>query len=294
MTQLANVIVGAVVPACIYALIAVGFVLTYRATRVFNFAQGSFVFIGALLFVSVLDSTGSVLAASVVSIVVSMAIGAATYLVMIRPLAGKGVFVMVMVTLILGTAFLDGIIALIWGVKVYPVNLPPEFRTPILLPFGATTDGVGVATFLVTGLTIGGIAAYLKYARFGIEMRAAAESTILASYSGVPVVATAAASWAIAFGMAGLAGIATAAHTTVDQNIVSLGLYAFPAIILGGMDSVPGALIGSFALALVTSATATFVPSGAIYTDVVAYVFMLVVLMIRPYGLFGTREFRRL
>ena len=294
MTELANVLVGAIVPACIYSLIAVGFVLIYRATRVFNFAQGQFVFIGALLFVSSYNTFNSFFLAGIISIVVSMGIGAAMYLVMIRPLTGKGVFIMVMVTQILGTAFLDGIIAVVWGVNVYPVNIPSEFHQSIALPFGATTDLVGIITLLGTTITIGGVALFLKYSRIGIEMRASAESPILASYSGVRVVATSTVSWALAFGMASLAGIATAAHSTVDSSIASLGLFAFPAIILGGLDSVIGALIGSYALALVVEATATYVPSGGLYTDVAAYVFMLVVLMIRPYGLFGTREFRRL
>lgn len=294
MSQLANVIVGAVAPACIYSLIAVGFVLIYRATRVFNFAQGQFVFIGALLFVTAFDRFGSLVIAGLISLVVSMLIGAVMYLVMIRPLAGQGIFIMVMVTLILGTTFLDGVIAIIWGVNVYPLNISAIYRQAIPLALGANTDAVDIATFAGTCITIGGIALFLKYSRIGIEMRAAAESTILASYAGVGVVTTATLSWAVAFGMASLAGIATAAHSPVDSSIEGLGLYAFPAIILGGMDSVVGALIGAFALALVRGATAAYVPSGGLYTDVAAYIFMLVVLLVRPYGLFGTKEFRRL
>lgn len=294
MSQLANVIVGAIAPACIYSLIAVGFVLIYRATRVFNFAQGQFVFIGALLFVTSYDRFGSLVIAGLISLVVSMLIGAAMYLMMIRPLAGQGIFIMVMVTLILGTTFLGGVIAIIWGVNVYPLNISAIYRHAIPLALGANTDAVDIATFVGTGVTIGGIALFLKYSRIGIEMRAAAESTILASYSGVGVVTTATLSWAVAFGMASLAGIATAAHSPVNSSIEGLGLYAFPAIILGGMDSVVGALIGAFVLAIVRGATAAYVPSGGLFTDVAAYIFMLVVLLVRPYGLFGTKEFRRL
>ena len=216
MSQLANVIVGAIAPACIYALVAVSFVLIYRSTRVFNFAQGQFVFIGALLFVTAYNHFGSLILAALISVVVSMLIGAVMYLVMIRPLAGQGVFIMVMVTLILGTSFLDGVIAIIWGVDVYPLNIPAKFIQAIQLPFGTTTDAVNVATFILTAVIIGGVALFLKYSRIGTEMRASAESTILASYSGVSVVITSAVSWALAFGMAGLAGIATAAQAPVD------------------------------------------------------------------------------
>ena len=264
MNELASVIIGAVAPACIYSLIAVSFVLIYRSTRVFNFAQGQFVFIGALLFVTAYDRFGNLIVAAVIAVAVSMVIGAVMYLGMIRPLAGQGVFIMVMVTLILGTTFLDGVIAIIWGVNVYPLNIPIAFRQAIPLVLGTNTDLVDIATLVLTIVVIGGIALFLKYSRIGTEMRAAAKSTILASYSGVSVVITSAVSWALAFGMAGLAGIATAAQSPVDSSIVSLGLYAFPAIILGGMDSVIGALIGAFVLALVRGATAAYVPSGGL------------------------------
>ena len=293
MNELAAVAVGAVAPACIYALIAVGFVLIYRATRIFNFAQGQFVFISALLFVTAYNHFGSLIVAGVISLSVSMAIGAVMYLVLMRPLQGQSIFIMVMVTLILATSFLNGIIAIIWGVNVYPLNIH-GYRTSIPLFLGTHTDAIDITTVVGTIVVIGGIALFLRYARFGIEMRAAAESTLLASYSGVGVLWTATISWAVAFGTCALAGIATAARSPVDSSITDLGLYAFPAIILGGLDSVPGAIIGAYALAIVRGATAAYVPSGGLYTDVAAYIFMLVILMVRPYGLFGTREFRRL
>jgi branched-chain amino acid transport system permease protein len=210
-----------------------------------------------------------------------------------RPLQGQSIFIMVMVTLILATSFLNGIIAIIWGVNVYPLNIH-GYRTSIPLFLGTHTDAIDITTVVGTIVVIGGIALFLRYARFGIEMRAAAESTLLASYSGVGVLWTATISWAVAFGTCALAGIATAARSPVDSSITDLGLYAFPAIILGGLDSVPGAIIGAYALAIVRGATAAYVPSGGLYTDVAAYIFMLVILMVRPYGLFGTREFRRL
>lgn len=293
MNELAQVLVDAFAPASIYALIAVGFVLIFRATRVFNFAQGQFVFIGALMFVSAYNTTNSFLLAVLISVVISTLIGAAMYLGLIRPLTGQGVFTMVMVTLVLGTTIINGIIAIIWGVNVYPLDLPID-RSAIPLPFGTHTDLVDIYTIAAAVIVIGAIALFLKYARFGVEMRAAAASPILASYSGVNVLSTATVSWGVAFATAALAGIATSARSPVDSTIISLGLYAFPAIILGGMDSVIGALVGSYLLAVVQGATATYVPQGGLYVDVASYVFMLIVLLIRPYGLFGTKEFRRL
>ena len=122
VNQLAAIAVGVICPSCIYALIAVGFVLIYRATRIFNFAQGQFVFISALLFVTAYNHFGSLILAGFISLAVSMVIGAVMYLVLMRPLQGQSIFIMVMVTLILATSFLNGIIAIIWGVNVYPLN----------------------------------------------------------------------------------------------------------------------------------------------------------------------------
>lgn len=293
MSQLPSVLVDAIAPASIYGLIAVGFVLIFRATRVFNFAHGQFVFIGALLFVSAYNHFGSFPISALISVGASMLIGAAMYLVLMRPLTGQGVFTLVMVTLVLGTAVINGVIAVIWGVQVYPLNLSVS-RSAIPLPLGTQTNVTDIVTVCTALITIGAIAVFVKRSRFGVEMRAAAESPVLASYSGVNVVSTATVSWAIAIGTAALAGIATAARSPVDSTIISLGLYAFPALILGGMDSIIGALIGSYLLAVVQGGTATYVPEGGLYVDVASYVFMLVVLMVRPYGLFGTPEFRRL
>jgi branched-chain amino acid transport system permease protein len=293
VNQVAGVLVGALAPAAIYSLIAVGFVLIFRATRVFNFAQGQFVFIGALLFVSAYERFHSFAFAVILAIAVTMVLGAAMYMGLMRPLTGQGVFTMVMVTLILGTAILNGIIAIIWGYNIRPFNMPVD-RRPIALPFGTHTDRLDLATIAVAAVVIGAFALFLRRSRFGIEMRAAAGSPILASYAGVNIVRTANVSWAVAFAMATLAGIATAVRMPVDYHIIALGAYTFPAIILGGMDSVIGALVGSYLLAVVQGATATFVPQGGLWVDVSSYFFMLVVLMIRPYGLFGTKEFRRL
>lgn len=293
MNQVAGVLVGALAPSAIYALIAVGFVLIFRATRVFNFAHGQFVFVGALLFVSSYETFHSFPLALVISIAVNMGLGALMYLGLMRPLTGQGVFTMVMVTLILGTAILNGIIAIIWGYNIRPFNMPVD-RTPINLPLGTHTDLVDLLTVGISALVIAGIALFLRRSRFGIEMRAAAESPVLASYAGVNVVRTATVSWALAFAMATLAGVATAARAPVDYHIIAIAAYTFPAIILGGMDSVIGALVGSYLLAVVQGATATFIPQGGVWVEVSPYVFMLIVLMIRPYGLFGTKEFRRL
>jgi branched-chain amino acid transport system permease protein len=295
MNDLASVIVGSVAPASIYALISLGFVLIYRATRVFNFIHGQLVFIGALLFVTTFNRIdhSSIWLPLVVSIAVSLVIGGALYQVFMRPLTGQGVFTMIMVTLILGTTMVNGVIAMVWGTQIYPIDLKID-RTAIALPFGAFTDRKDIVTILVSAITISAIAALLKFSRFGIQMRAAAESPMLASYAGVNVSLISTVTWAIATGAAALAGIATGARAPIDFNIINLGLYAFPAIILGGLDSVIGALIGSYLLALVQTATATYVPLGGLYVDVASYVFMLVVLMVRPYGLFGTKELRRL
>jgi len=294
MSQLPEVVVGSLGPAAIYSLISLGFVLIYRSTRVFNFIHGQLVFVGALIFVSAYDHLDSSFPLAVIIAIGScLAIGALLYFFFIRPLTGQGVFTMIMVTLVMGTAVVNGLIAMTWGTKIYPFQ-PVIDRAAIALPLGAYTDRISLITIVVAVIIIGGTALALRYSRFGIEMRAAAENPTLASYCGVNVVLTGAASWSFATGVAAVAAIAAASITPIDFNIINLGLYAFPAIILGGMDSVVGALVGSVLLAVIQTGTATYVPKGGLYVDVASNVFMLVVLMVRPYGIFGTKEFRRL
>lgn len=291
MSKIPEILVSALAPASLYALIGVGFVLIYKATRVINFLQGQLAFIGALLFVTAYSRVGhQFLIATVLVVGVALLLGAGLYLIAIRPLTGEGVLIMIMLTLVLGTAVLNGVIAMIWPIEQRTIPIPLD-KHAMNLPGGAYITPVELATIAAAVLVIGGLALVLRYARLGIQMRAAAENPALAGYRGVNVIFTAAVSWAIATATAFLGGIGYGT-TGFDNSMSAIGLFAFPALLIGGMDSIIGVLAGSYILSFVQQAAAVYLDSE--WRDVSAFILLLVILLVRPYGFFGTREYRRL
>jgi branched-chain amino acid transport system permease protein len=291
MSRLPEIFVAALAPASLYALIGVGFVLIYKATRVINFLQGQLAFVGALIFVTAYSHLDhQFVAATAVAVGAALLIGAGLYLVAIRPLTGEGVLIMIMLTLVLGTAVLNGVIAMIWPIQQRTIPVPLDKHAFNLIG-GAYITPVEVATIVVAVVVIGGLALVLRYARLGIQMRAAAENPSLAGYRGVNVVFTAAISWGIATAAAFLGGIGYGT-SGFDVSMTAVGLFAFPALLIGGMDSLIGVLVGAYILALVQQFAAAFLDSE--WRDVSAFILLLVILMVRPYGFFGTREYRRL
>lgn len=292
LQQIPSILASSLAPASLYALLGVGFVIIYRGTRVINFIQGQLALVGALIFTSALETLGhQYLIAALVAIGAALLIGAMIYFVIMSPLTGQGVLILIMLTLVLGTTIMNPVIAMIWSTNAHNLVLPLS-RDAINLPGGAYITQADIATVIAAVVVIGALALVLRYARFGIAMRAAAENPTLAGYRGVNVLQTATMSWAVATVTATLAGIGDGVRAPIDFTMVGLGLYTFPALLIGGMDSIIGVLVGALVLAIIQNAAATYL--GGAWTDVTAYVVMLLILMVRPYGFFGTKEFRRL
>jgi branched-chain amino acid transport system permease protein len=279
-------------PASIYAVLGAGFVILFRGTRVVNFTQGQLALIGALIFVTTYTRmSGNLLVAVTVALVAAIITGVLFHTVIMAPLTGQGFLIMALFTLIFGTAILDAVIAIVWGVNSYYLRLPLG-RNAIYLPGGVYLTPVDIAIIVPCVGVVGAIALALRYLKFGIAMRAAAEHPTLAAYLGVNVQTTGVVSWAIATVTATLAGIASAARGPVDFGVTSLGLYVFPALLIGGMDSLVGVLVGSFFLAIFQTAAATYL--GGDWIDLAAYIALLAILVVKPTGFFGTPEYRRL
>ncbi|MCZ7562463.1 MAG: branched-chain amino acid ABC transporter permease [Burkholderiales bacterium] len=272
------------------ALIALGFVLIYKGTRVVNFAMGEFMMMGAYLFFTAHVAWklhwAPALALTLAGIA---ALGALVERAILRPLAGQPVISIVMATIGLGT-ILHGTADAIWGGEnlALPELLPrkPVFIGEILIP------GQVLWSFATACALIGAFLAYFRFSRTGVAMRAAASDPVTAYAMGIDVRRTSRLTWIFAGLTGAVAGIIVASMTSLSPALGSVALGVLAVIILGGLDSVLGAIVAGLAIGWLEAVTVGFIGGKA--RDLVPYVVVLVILMVRPYGLFGTREIERL
>lgn len=286
-----QLLIGQLVPASLYALVSVGFVIVYRSTKVLDFAQGQLVLVGGFGAYSLAQLFyGKAFWTLLVAIVGSLALGAAIYYIVLKPLLNAGSLVLVMLTIALATV-LTSIVSIAWGVdtKFIKLNVPEH---PFHFPGGITISAVGVYTIVAAVVVLGGAALVLRYTRFGAATRAAAENPLLATYRGVNVASIAAATWGFAMATAMLAGVSYSMQTGLSaSNAETLGFAAFPAVLVGGLDSMGGALVGSVVLAEIQGLGVRYV--GANFSEPIGYLLLLAFLIARPYGIFGSRDIVR-
>jgi len=279
-----------------YALVALGFVIIYRATGVINFAQGGLLLIGAYLAYAFNRTGMPFVFAVLLAIAVSAILGALTERIVLRKMVGQPVFAVVMVTI--GLLFIaDQVVTSIWGFDALNLNDP----------WGVDTVAVGDVVLAVKDLwTIAlaaavllGFFAFFRYSKLGVAMRATAFDQEAALAQGISARQVFAVSWAISAALACLAGVTVAAGpAALAPGIGSIALVAFPAMIVGGLDSPIGAVIGGIVIGLTQALTAgyqqdLFSWAGSNFSAVSPYVVMVLILLVRPYGLFGTKEVRR-
>jgi branched-chain amino acid transport system permease protein len=278
----------------IYALLAVGFVIIYKSMRVISFAQPSLMVAGAVL-VSYLTTRVGFLASVALAVAAIALLGLALERAALRPMIGKPVFAITIITIGLDVVIrvvVNGFI----GRDVRQVGDPWGLRTVDLL--GVPVQQRYLAMVVTTAAVVGLLYAFFRYSRHGLAMRAAAVDQETALAQGVSVGTVFALSWAIAGGLAALAGTFVATGAGIEQQTWIVALKALPAIILGGLDSIGGAVVGGLVVGVVESLVGTYQGTyapwlGQNFAVVSPYVAMLLVLLIRPYGLFGTREVER-
>jgi branched-chain amino acid transport system permease protein len=270
-----------------YSLIALGFVLVYKATDAINFAQGEFVMIAGFVAVAALQFYGFPLwAAILLALVLMIAFGFVLERGMLRPLIGRPVVAVVMATIGLA-AVLRGLGPLVWGAETKPLALPisdePFAVGPILVP---PIQVLGAAVSLVFLAVFGWF--FLK-SRKGIAMRAVADNQQVAMAMGIDVERYFALAWAMTGVVSALGGVIWGSLLGVDVHLALVGLKVFPVVILGGLDSIPGAIIGGLIVGIVENVAAGYVDPyvGGGTKDFAPYVLMILALMIRPYGIFG-------
>ena len=276
-----------------YALIALGFVLVYKATDVINFAQGEFVMIAGFVVAVALSVWGVPLALSIVAGLGAMvAFGFGLERVMLRRLIGRPVIAIVMATIGLA-AILRGIGPLTWGAETKPLALPisdePFIVGPLFIPPIQLLGAIVSLAFLAA------FGWFFLKSRKGIAMRAVADSQQVAMAMGINVERYFALAWAMTGIVSALGGIIWGSLLGVDVHLALVGFKVFPVVILGGLDSIPGAIIGGLIVGIVENVAAGYIDPyvGGGTKDFAPYVLMIVALMFRPYGIFGKRKIER-
>ena len=272
------------------SLIALGFVLIYKGTGVINFAMGEFMMLGAYFFYTANVMWGlPVLVALALSFVAVAACAALIERTILRPLSGQPVISILMATIGLGSALHGGVDA-IWGGRNYemPALLP---RTPLILG-DVLIPGQMIWSFLLATAVIIAFTLYFRYSRTGMSMRAAASDPVTAYVMGIDVQATQRLTWVFSGLVGAVTGVIVASSTSLSPAVGSAALGVLAIIILGGLDSIAGAIVAGLIVGLIQSLTAGYL--GGKVRDLVPYVTVLVILLVRPYGLYGTRQIERL
>jgi branched-chain amino acid transport system permease protein len=281
--------VNIVVLAAIYALIACGYVLVYRVSRVLNLAHGELMMLGAYLLVTTASLvTSHWLAAIAVAVGLSLLVGVLVYLFLMRRMTGEMVLAAVLTTVALGI-LLRGVMVLIWSAQQqYPAQRLQIANVAIALPGGARISLCAALLVATTALVYGTLFAFLRFGRWGVRMRAAGQSPLLAAQRGVNLHAVYALAWGLSTLTGALAGILIALDSGLDQTMAVIGLKAFPAALVGGLDSLVGALAGSLIVAAAEVLLIHYV--DPLLSEVVPFLVLIGMLVVRPWGLLGTRE----
>ena len=278
-----------VVLTAIYALIACGYVLVYRVSRVLNLAHGELMMLAAYLLLTTASLfAGHPLTAIGAALGLSTLVGALVYVLLMRKLTGEMVLAAVLCTIALGV-LVRGATALVWSAQQhYPSEALGIANTPIALPGGARISLCASLMVLTTAIVYGGLLAFLRLGRWGVRMRAAGQNPLLAAQRGINLNAIYALAWSLSALTGAMSGVLIALDSGLGQSMATIGLKAFPAALVGGLDSLAGALLGSFIVAASEVLLIQYV--DPLLSDVVPFLVLIAMLVVRPWGLLGTRE----
>jgi branched-chain amino acid transport system permease protein len=288
MTYLASLIVSGLMVGALYGLIAMGFAVIYKVSKVVNFAQGEVMMLIAYTAYSVAlrsDASTPLIAATV--IVMAVVVGALLERLIVRPMLGKPVFALVMMTIALAF-FIRSIIGLIWGADSHRF---PGGGAAMWQFMGVTIDPTGAALFVIYAAMSAAAWAFLRFSVFGIAMRATAVDATVAMLMGVSVRKVYRSAWIFAALLAGTAGVLFAKLNIIGPDMNQVGIRAFPATILGGLDSILGSGLGGLIIGVVENLAGGYI--GSSFKEIAGFMVVLVVLMVRPYGLFGEKDIER-
>jgi branched-chain amino acid transport system permease protein len=295
MTELIQSLVRGLGNGSVYALLAFGFVIIYKSMGVISFAQPSFMLAGAVIVTYLVTGMNFYVAVAVAAVLVAM-LAMGVERTVLRPMIGKPVFVISIITL--GIDIVVRVVVNVYiGLNVRPVHDPWQLNTINL--FGTEVQQRYLVMFGTTMVLVGVLFAFFRYSRMGLAMRAAAFDQEVALSQGVSVGTVFTLSWAIAGALAAVAGVFVSTGAGVDPLLWIIALKALPVIILGGLDSLGGAVVAGLVIGVIESVVGTYggrvAPFlGGEFSLVTPYLVMMIVLLVRPYGLFGTRQVVRI
>lgn len=283
-----QLLVNILVLASIYGLISCGYVLIYRTSRVLSLAHGELMMLGAYGLFTIASLFGRYpLMAIGLSTLLAFVIGILVYVALMRRMTGESVLVAVLATIALGI-LLRGAMVLVFGAQEqHP--LPLLGFENVSVPIGnARISAISLVLVVTNAAVYLLLWALLRFSVWGIRMRAAGQHPLLAAQRGIGLHAIYAMAWGLATLTAGLAGMLLSCDAALDQTMVTIGLKAFPAALVGGLDSLAGALLGSLIVA--TAEVLLIYHVDPLLSDVVPFAILLLMLIVRPWGLLGTRE----
>jgi len=285
--QLLQLLIGGVAQGCIYGLIALGFVLIYKATETVSFAQGDLMMVGAFGGLLTMTLLGFPFWVSVLAAVIGMGLfGVLLERMVIRPILGQPAFSIVMLTIGVGYV-LRGVITMIPNIGTDTHSLAVPYAGEVLNMGGLVLAAEQLVIIGVTAVLCAGLFAMFKYSKLGIAMQAASQNQLAAYYMGIPVKRLNGLVWGLAAGVAAIAGLLLAPITFVHANMGFIGLKAFPAAVVGGFGSLPGAIVGGLVIGIVEALSGFYLPEG--FKDIAPYIVVLLMLVLKPNGLFGEK-----
>jgi branched-chain amino acid transport system permease protein len=291
---LGQLVVNGVIVGTLYGVVAMCFVLIYKASQVVNFAQGEFLLIGAWVCWWILTEFEiPFVFGFLMTLAFMMVFGILLQVVVLRPMIGEPIIAVIMVTIGL-SIFFQALMNWLFGVFVQP--FPRVFETRTVNILGLNVQTVYVMGMVISLLIVVVFAWFFKYSRIGLAMRATAFDQQVAQSLGISIKQVFAISWAISAMVSALAGVVVGVVNGVSSALSFIGIKVFPAVILGGLDSIVGAVIGGLIIGVLENvaefADGQFLNWGNMYTIAPFYV-LIIILMVKPYGLFGTEEIER-
>ena len=285
--QFLQLVISGIAQGCIYGLIALGFVLIYKATETVSFAQGELMMLGAFCGLAAMTMLGLPYWLSVLGSIAGMALfGVLLERLILRPILGQPAFSIVMLTIGIGYV-IRGLITMIPNIGTETHTLPVPYKDQIWNLAGLVLNVEQMVVIAVTALLCALLYLLFRYSKLGIAMQAASQNQLAAYYMGIPVKQLNGIAWGLASAVAAIAGLLLAPITFVHANMGFIGLKAFPAAVVGGFGSLPGAIVGGLLIGIVESLSGFYLPDG--FKDTAAYILVLVMLVVKPNGLFGEK-----
>ena len=287
--MLAQVLFSGLALGSIYGLVALGFAVVFKATDVFNFAQGMFVVCGAVFAVTAITILQLPFVLAVIAVIAAAALlGVVIHIMLIQPLSGQPMLAVIMLTIALSIV-LRALVEIFYGPQARTLATP--LPSGIFLIGGVRISQLHLIAALVSWVCMAGFGAFFRFTSIGLLMRATADSHEAAMVSGINVNLMNRMAWGIGAGLAAIGGLFLGQIQIVSTELEAIGLLALPAVVIGGLQSIPGAIIGGLLVGLIEQFSAAYISPKS--SDILIYALLLLILMVRPWGLFGQRELGR-